>query len=76
MNSLVSAFKNALSAFSMRPLWQRRAVFGIIGAVGGLAYYHYIGCTSGSCPITGNPSLSSAYGALIGLLVPVQEEGN
>jgi hypothetical protein len=38
----------------------------IAGAMAGYSYYHFIGCASGTCPITGNPWISSAYGGLIG----------
>ena len=41
----------------------------IIGAAGGYAYYYYIGCASGTCPITSNPFISTAYGSLIGFLI-------
>ena len=42
-----------------------------LGAVAGYAYYFFIGCTSGSCPITSNPWISTVYGAAMGgLLVP------
>jgi hypothetical protein len=40
----------------------------ILGAIGGYAYYYFIGCTSGGCPITSNPWISTTYGALIGAL--------
>lgn len=40
----------------------------IVGAVGGYAYYYYIGCNSGACPITSNPYISVIFGALIGYL--------
>ncbi len=41
--------------------------FGILlGAAGGYLYYHFVGCTSGSCPITSNPLHSTLYGALMG----------
>jgi hypothetical protein len=39
-----------------------------IGAGGGFAYYYFIGCTSGSCPITSNPYISTGYGAGVGLI--------
>jgi hypothetical protein len=38
----------------------------LIGPLGGYAYYYFIGCVGGSCPITGNPWLSTGYGALLG----------
>lgn len=42
-------------------------VLGILaGAVGGYLYYHFIGCTSGSCPITSQPVNSTLYGAMMG----------
>lgn len=41
----------------------------IIGAVAGYAYYYWIGCVSGSCPITSRPVNSTLYGALTGGLI-------
>jgi hypothetical protein len=38
----------------------------LIGAVGGYFYYYFIGCANGSCPITGNPIISTFYGAIMG----------
>ncbi|MBI9070954.1 MAG: hypothetical protein JEY94_05115 [Melioribacteraceae bacterium] len=38
------------------------------GAVLGYSYYYFIGCTSGSCPITSNPLISTVYGAAIGFV--------
>jgi hypothetical protein len=37
-----------------------------LGALGGYLYYAYIGCSSGSCPITSRPLNSTLYGALLG----------
>lgn len=39
-----------------------------IGALAGFAYYYYVGCASGACPITSNPYITIAYGALLGYL--------
>lgn len=40
-----------------------------LGAVAGYAYYHFVGCVSGTCPITSNPYITVIYGAIIGYLV-------
>lgn len=47
-------------------IWLKRGLVMLLGAIGGYAYYYYIGCLGGSCPITSNPYISTAYGALIG----------
>ena len=39
------------------------------GAVGGYFYYHFVGCSSGTCAITSNPLNSSLYGAMMGGLL-------
>lgn len=42
-------------------------VLGVmLGALGGYLYYHYVGCVSGSCPITSRPLSSTVYGAVMG----------
>ena len=71
---MVKSLKRKLVTFTSRPLWQRRAVFGVIGAFGGFAYYYFIGCASGTCPIVSNPYISTGYGILMGLMVPVAKK--
>jgi len=39
------------------------------GAAFGFAYHKIVGCSSGACPITANPYISTLYGALMGFLV-------
>lgn len=47
-----------------------RSVLGIvIGGALGFAYYKFIGCATGACPITSNPLSSSIYGAVLGFLM-------
>lgn len=41
----------------------------LVGMLGGYLYYHFIGCNSGTCPITSNPFISVLYGGLIGYLL-------
>lgn len=40
-----------------------------IGSVLGYLYYYLIGCSSGSCPISSNPTSSTLYGAVMGGLL-------
>jgi hypothetical protein len=42
---------------------------GAIGALGGYLYWHFIGCNSGTCPITSNPLNSTLYGIVLGGLI-------
>lgn len=39
------------------------------GAGLGFAYHKLVGCSSGACPITANPYISTLYGAVMGFLV-------
>jgi hypothetical protein len=65
MNTALDLLKRMLFYAQRR----RRILFTIIGSAAGYAYYHYIGCFSGTCPITGNPWISTVYGALAGFLL-------
>jgi hypothetical protein len=38
----------------------------VLGAIGGYLYYYFVGCASGTCPITSKPFNSTLYGALMG----------
>lgn len=49
--------------------WGKRILFALLGAGAGFAYYSVVGCTTGACPITSNPYISTAYGALVGVLL-------
>lgn len=47
---------------------QKIALIAVFAALG-FAYYKFIGCRSGVCPITSNPWISTGYGALIGFVI-------
>ena len=40
-----------------------------VGALGGFLYWKFVGCTTGSCPITSSPVNSALWGALMGGLL-------
>jgi len=50
---------------------KRRIIKPILGALVGAAlgygYYATIGCSTGTCPITSNPVISTLWGGAIGL---------
>jgi len=45
------------------------ALFVVGGGAAGYAYYRFVGCSSGVCPITSNPIISTLYGAFMGFMM-------
>ena len=45
------------------------AIGGLLGLAAGFFYYRFVGCSTGTCPITSNPFSASIYGAVIGVLL-------
>ena len=41
----------------------------VIGAALGYGYYRLVGCSTGTCPITSSPYISTLYGAVMGVLI-------
>jgi hypothetical protein len=47
-----------------------RIVLGVVfGGALGFAYYKFVGCSSGTCPLTSNPVISTLYGGVLGALI-------
>jgi hypothetical protein len=49
-------------------LW-RALLLVLAGAAAGLLYQRVVGCSTGTCPITSSPYVSTFYGAVMGYLV-------
>ncbi len=49
----------------------KRVLPVLAGAILGYAYYYFIGCNSGTCPITSSPLISTVYGAFMGLIFAI-----
>lgn len=47
----------------------RISIFSLLGALAGYAYYYFIGCKSGTCPITSNWEISTLYGLIAGIII-------
>jgi hypothetical protein len=41
----------------------------VIGGGLGFAYYKFVGCSTGTCPLTSHPIVSTIYGAVLGALM-------
>ena len=41
----------------------------VLGGILGYAYYHFIGCNTGTCAITSKPINSSVYGMVMGYII-------
>lgn len=41
----------------------------VIGGAAGFAYYRFVGCSTGACPLTSNPWISTIYGMFLGGMI-------
>lgn len=48
--------------------WLKPVLFTAGGALVGLAYYYFVRCPTGACPLTSNPFITMAYMGFIGWL--------
>lgn len=64
--------KQAPAPSIFQKIWANRPLryaLGItLGAAAGFAYWHFVGCESGSCPIKSNAYYMTGFGAVIGFI--------
>ena len=48
--------------------WKQIVTF-VVGGIIGFLYYRFVGCASGSCPITSSPYTSTLMGGVMGLFL-------
>jgi len=53
-----------------KQLW-KPALGVVLGGLAGFAYYYYIGCATGTCPLQSNPYVMTGYGVLLGLVLGI-----
>jgi hypothetical protein len=59
----------------LRKYW-KPIVFAAVGVVAGIAYWRFVGCKSGTCPITSNWHTSALMGGVMGFLIGVPGKDN
>ena len=47
----------------------RLLIGAVIGAVLGFGWHKLVGCSTGACPLTSNPVISTLYGMTVGALI-------
>ncbi len=47
----------------------RLLIGAVVGGALGFAYYKFVGCSTGTCPLTSNPFISTIYGMAVGALL-------
>ena len=46
-----------------------KIIFTVLGALGGFLYWKFVGCSSGTCPITSHWYTMGSYGIIMSYLI-------
>jgi hypothetical protein len=49
----------------------RILIGAVVGAGLGFSWYKLVGCSTGTCPLTSHPVVSTLYGMIVGALMAV-----
>jgi len=66
---MIDVKEHGIKAFIKEHKLAARIIATVIDGALGLAYYKFIGCRTGACPLTSNPYISIIWGALIGFII-------
>lgn len=69
MNSENNQRTFVLKAYLKSKKFWKPALAISIGALAGLLFYVFVGCSSGSCAITSNPYMSMLWGGIMGFFL-------
>ena len=50
-------------------MMMKMLIGAVVGGVLGYGLYRFVGCSTGACPITSNPWISTIFGMILGALV-------
>jgi hypothetical protein len=62
-------FSSARGSVKAEFMILRIVIGALVGGGLGFAYYKFIGCSSGACPLTSHPVVSTIYGSVMGALL-------
>jgi hypothetical protein len=52
-----------------RTMILRMIIGAVVGGGLGFGYYKLVGCSTGTCPLTSSPIISTLYGIVVGVLL-------
>jgi presenilin-like A22 family membrane protease len=66
--------KKSLMEFFRSRYFRRSVLMILAGGLAGFLFFYFVGCKSGTCPITSNPYNSIITGSLLGFLITKPDE--